>query len=91
MKRDQFLSIELLVKDDSLYYRGTIYDPYNLFIGIENKTREMFQITYLDMQREPMGKFSGAIALKKGKNNVKLIIKDKWDKEAYNEEHVFTL
>lgn len=91
MNREQFLSIDLSVKEDSLYYRGTIYDNYNLFIELENTKCDLFQITYTDMQREPMGKFSGAIGLEKGRNKVKLIIKDKNNTEIYNETHSFTL
>lgn len=77
MASEDFASIRFRIKDYSLYYDGTIYDGYNAFLVIRNEKgkSETFQIAYTEAQREPMGKISGAIALRKGKNIVTLVIK----------------
>ncbi len=93
MNREQFLTIDLNIKDASLYYQGTIYEPYNLFFEIKmhNSPSETFQVTHTDMKREPIGKFSGAIELKKGKNEVALVIRDDTNKEIHRELHRFII
>ena len=92
MNREQFLTIDFQVKNNSFYYSGTIYEPYNLFFIIsQGKKSEHFQITYTDMKREPIGKFSGAIGLLDGKNIINLLIKDTMNKELYSEVHEFII
>ena len=85
MSLENYLTINLEIKDNSLYYHGTIYQAYNAFLVISNRE---FQITYGFFQREPLGKFSGAIKLQlvKTENEFVLIVKDSVGKEVYREK-----
>ena len=92
MDRDEFLNIDIKKEGKFLRYSGTIYEQYNLFFIIKNKNKkENFQITYSDMKREPLGKFSGGIELKKGKNEITMLITDLIGKEVYKDEFVFEI
>ena len=95
MDRDTFLTIDLKKEGKFMRYGGNIYENYNLFFIIENrmqKKKETFQVTYNGkMKAEPLGKFAGGIELRKGKNEITMLIKDLMGKEVYKEELVFVI